>query len=85
MQQRARLRGRLSAVAQTTDADRHQRSEVMIRTLYVEAAQTLTEFFEDARSGRRRPRLQSASSEGAGPYTLKQRMADSDHEQEYIK
>lgn len=55
MQQRARLRGRLSAVAQTTDADRHQRSEVMIRTLYAEAAQTLTEFFEDARSGRRRP------------------------------
>ena len=45
---RARLRVRLSAVAQTTDADRHQRGEVMIRTLNAEAAQTLTELFEDA-------------------------------------
>jgi hypothetical protein len=69
MQQRARLRARLSAVAQTTDADRHERGEAMIRTLNAEAAQTLTELFEDAESGRRRPRLQSATSEGAGSYT----------------
>ena len=74
------------AVAQATDADRHQRGEVMIRTLNAGAAQMVTELAEDA--GKRWTPPAASVGEFGGSRAVHNTQATDgtqDHEQEYIK